>query len=137
MKANAESAIVAGVRNDESIICSTNRARWIAAKMAKKIDLVSRKNPLEETFGRRRYRIIIRYGRLSKRRADGIKERILSSKSGVKSKPVGVTGPNDSKLDRVTDREEPFDKATQGPIPDMLKNLYGRRSPRENGKNNK
>lgn len=43
----------------------------------------------------------MRYGKISKRRADGSKERIVSSKSGVKSKLVEGAGPNNSKLARV------------------------------------
>jgi hypothetical protein len=66
---------------------------------------------------------MIRYGKLSKRRADGSKERIVSSKSGVKSKPMEVAGPNNSLLARVAGREERFNRSPRTTSPDMVDEL--------------
>lgn len=52
MKASADAAIVATVRSDEFNICRINSAKWIVANVARKIDLLSRKKPPEETFCR-------------------------------------------------------------------------------------
>lgn len=93
-KDNAEAAIVTFVRIVELKIFKMSKIKWIAAKTPKNVNLLSYRKPPGDTFGRCWYKVMTRYGRLIRRSAEGIKDKIESSKRGVKSNPVGFVGPN-------------------------------------------